>query len=233
MPVADSRPSRPPSRPGAPAPCEVPAPGEVPPPRPNPAIQPARIWLDQGEWPGRLYDRLLDQRIVMAHGWLDGPAATRLSAQLLTLDAEGTQPIRLELQGLDADLPAALSVMGVLDVIRGPVSAYVSGQIRGPALGVLAAATHRYAYPSAVFVLAEPRASFDGTASAIAAGERQLRSMLDELVTRLAGVTGRQLAQLRKDAARERLLTADEAIGYGLIEGRAGPRTPPARGAVS
>ena len=55
---------------------------------------------------------------MLASGVLDDAAATRLSAQLLTLDAEGTSPIRLELQNLQAELPAALTVMGVLDVIR-------------------------------------------------------------------------------------------------------------------
>jgi hypothetical protein len=79
-----------------------PGPGQ---PVPPPPITPPRVWLDHAQWPGRLYERLLEQRIVMASGHLDDVAATRLSAQLLTLDAEGDDPIRLELQGLDADLP--------------------------------------------------------------------------------------------------------------------------------
>jgi ATP-dependent Clp protease, protease subunit len=230
--VPPARPGMPPGPPGSPpgvppAPPGVPpgAPG-VPPGVPGVPAAPGRAGTGQGEWLGRLYERLLDRRIVMVHGYLDGPAATRLSAQLLALDAEGTQPIRLELQGLDAELPAALSVMGVLDVIRGPVSAYVSGQIRGAALGVLAAADHRYAYPNAVFVLSEPRMSFDGTVTAVTARERQLRVMLEELFARLAAVTGRPLAELQTDARRERILATGEAIGYGLAERRAEPRRP-------
>ncbi|HUZ36373.1 MAG TPA: hypothetical protein VMV17_08590, partial [Streptosporangiaceae bacterium] len=103
-----SFPPRPPFPPWQPGPPERPAqpPGPAR-PGPNPALQPTRVWPDQGEWPGRLYERLLNQRIVMAHGCLDGESATRLCAQLLTLDAEGEGPIRLELQNLDADLPAA------------------------------------------------------------------------------------------------------------------------------
>jgi ATP-dependent Clp protease protease subunit len=187
-------------------------------------MQPTRVWLDQGDWPSRLYERLMDKRIVIAHGYLDGEAATRLSAQLLTLDAEGTAPIRLELQGLDAELSAALSVMGVLDVVRGPVSAYAGGRISGPALGVLAAAPHRLAYPNTLFVLSEPRMTMDGSVTAVAAQEHQASVMLDDLFARLAEVTGRELAQIRADAQRETLLTLDEAIAYGLVEERAAPR---------
>jgi ATP-dependent Clp protease, protease subunit len=216
----------PPTPPWRPQPPEYPWPPARPGTPDRPPNQPARTWTDRGEWPGRLYDRLLEQRIVMAHGWLDNEAATRLCAQLLTLDAEGTQPIRLELQGLDAELDAALSVMGVLDALRVPVSAYVAGRIRGPAVGLLALADHRYAYPSAVFVLSEPRLQFNGTVAAVTAQEQQAAQMIGELVSRLAAVTGRTAEQIRSDLEAQRLLTVDEAIDYGLVERRAEPRRP-------
>ena len=218
---------QPPERPGYPGPFPwrpQPAPG---PARPNPALQPTRVWLDPEGWTGGLYDRLLAQRIVMAHGYLDGEAATRLCAQLLTLDAEGTRPIRLELQNLDAELPAVLSVMGVLDVVRGPVSAYAGGRIQGPALGILAASQHRWAYPNALFVLSEPQVSFDGTVTAVAAREEQARAMLDDLFTRIAEVTGRDLDQVRADARQDRLFSVAEAVEYGLVEGQATTRRLP------
>jgi ATP-dependent protease ClpP protease subunit len=102
-------------------------------------VSPTRVWLDpNADWQGRLYERLLEKRIVLASGILDDDAAARLSAQLLTLDAEGDKPIRLELQNLRPELPAVLTVMGILDVLRVPVHACVSGEISGPGLGVLA-----------------------------------------------------------------------------------------------
>ena len=187
-------------------------------------MAPTRIWLDPRGWPESLYERLLDRRIVMVHGNLDGDAATRLCAQLLTLDAEGTAPIRLEMQNLTAELPAALSVMGILDVVRGPVTACAGGRIEGPALGILAACRHRRAYPNALFVLSEPQVSFDGTVTALASREEQARVMLDELFGRIAEVTGREADQVRADASRNRLLRVPEAIEYGLVEGHASAR---------
>jgi ATP-dependent Clp protease protease subunit len=226
---AGSFPPRPPVPPGRPGPPE--RPGQPPqPPRPNPAIQPTRVWVEQGEWPGRLYERLLNQRIVMAYGCLDGEAATRLCAQLLTLDAEGDGPIRLELQNLDADLSAALTVIGVLDTLRVPVTAYAGGRTSGPGLGVLASAGHRRAYPNAFFAMSEPKVSFDGPVTAVAVHEEQVRAMLAELYARLAEVTGHEVDEIRDDARRGRLLTAEQAIGYRLIEGFAEARGPAGRG---
>jgi ATP-dependent Clp protease protease subunit len=224
-----SYPTRPPVPPGRPGPPERPAQPSQP-PRPNPAVQPTRVWVEQGEWPGRLYERLLNQRIVMASGCLDGEAATRLCAQLLTLDAEGEGPIRLELHNLDADLPAALTVMGVLDTLRVPVTAYAGGRTSGPGLGVLASAGHRRAYPNAFFAMSEPKVSFDGPVTAVAVHEEQVQAMLAELYARLAEVTGHEVDEIRDDARRGRLLTADQAIDYRLIEGFAEARGPAGRG---
>jgi ATP-dependent Clp protease protease subunit len=185
------------------------------------------VWLDpNADWKGRLHERLLEKRIVLASGILDDDAAARFSAQLLTLDAEGDKPIRLELQNLQVELPAALTVMGILDVLRVPVHACVSGEISGPGLGVLASCPRRSGYPNASFVLAEPKLRFGGTVTSITAREQQVIRMLDTLYFRLAEVTGREVDQIRDDARRGRSLTTAQAIGYGLIQGQetsAGP----------
>ena len=183
-------------------------------------VPPTRVWLDpNADWKGRLHGRLLEKRIVLASGILDDDAAARFSAQLLTLDAEGDKPIRLE-------LPAALTVMGILDVLRVPVHACVSGEISGPGLGVLASCPRRSGYPNASFVLAEPKLRFGGTVTSITAREQQVIRMLDTLYFRLAEVTGREVDRIRDDARRGRSLTTAQAIGYGLIQGQetsAGP----------
>jgi ATP-dependent Clp protease protease subunit len=222
-----------PQRPGWPAPG-WPAPGwpaqPAPPAPPAPngppdaPVPPARVWLDPGPWPARIYERLLAQRIVMAQGRLDDEAATRLCAQVLTLDAEAAEPIRLELQGLDAELPAALTVIGVLETLRVPVLACVAGRLAGPALGVLAACGRRQAYPNAMFELAEPRLSYCGPVTAITAQEEQARAMVDALWERIALTCGREIDDIRADARRRRFLTVAEAIEYGLITERATAR---------
>jgi ATP-dependent Clp protease protease subunit len=189
-------------------------------PEPTPA-SPVRVWLDPlADWQASLYERLLAKRIVLASGMLDDEAAARLSAQLLTLDAEGGEPIRLELQNLRAELAAALTVMGILDVLRVPVHGCVSGEISGPALGVLASCTQRTGYPNATFTLAEPRLEFGGTVTAVTAREQQVTRMLDTLYFRLAEVTGRETDEIREDARRRRSLTTAQAIGYGFIQGQ-------------
>ena len=216
-----------PGRPGRPG--EFPPPGFPAPDTPEPGpgapgpLPPARVWLDPHvAWQDRLRERLLEQRIVLASGVIDDEAATMLSAQLLTLDAEGSGPIRLELQNPRAELSAALTLMGVLDVVRAPLVAFASGETGGAALGVLASCPRRAAYPNATFTLSEPRLQFGGTVTAVTAREQQARRMVDSLFYRIADATGRPAEEIREDARRGRTLTTAEAIGYGLITERAG-----------
>jgi len=205
--------------PGQPLPGQPPFPGR---PGPDPA-PPARVWIDpHAGWQDRLFERLLEQRIVLASGVLDDDAATRLSAQLLTLDAEDDGPVRLELQNLRADLPAALTLMGVLDVMRAEIHAFASGETGGAALGLLASCPRRLAYPNASFRLSEPRVRFaSGTVTAVSSYEQQASRMIDSLFYRIAEATGHEAEDVREDARRGRVLTVAEAIGYGLIHDRA------------
>lgn len=211
-----------PARPGEPGPPGTPF--QPPQPRPYPlppVIAPGRAWIDSGDWISRLNERLFERRVVMAHGYLDDSAATVLCAQLLTLDADSADrsaPIRLHMQNLDADLSAALTVMDALDSMGVPVHAFASGNLSGPALGVLVAAGRRLAYANAGFLLAEPRSAFDGTATELAVRQRVLATMLDALYFRLADVTGREVDEIRGDARSGRFLGAEEAVHYGLVQ---------------
>src|SRR5208282_4385490 len=110
--------------------------------------------------------------------------------------------------------------MGVLDVLRVPVRACTGGQIAGPALGVLAAASERCAYERGVPAV-RAAAGLRGQRDVVSSREEQVRGMMDALYLRLADVTGREVDEIRADVRRGRYLTADEATDYGLIQGPA------------
>jgi ATP-dependent Clp protease protease subunit len=213
------QPERQPFTPFTPPAPSVPAPS-VPAP-----VSPTRVWADpHAGWQATLYEGLLAKRIVLASGVLDDAAASRLSAQLLTLDAEGDRPIRLELQNLRAELAAVLTILGILDVLRAPVHGCVSGELSGPALALLAGCEKRTGYPNAVLTLAEPRVHFAGTATAVTAREQHVLRMLDTVYFKLAEMTGRPVEEIREDARQGRVLTTGQAVGYGLIQAQEGPR---------
>jgi ATP-dependent Clp protease protease subunit len=167
-----------------------------------------------GEW---LHEHLLARRIVLARGHLDHDLATLLCAQLLTLDAEGDDPIELHLSTPDADLDAAVTLLDAMAALRVPVHALAVGTVGGAAVAVFAAARRRTAFPHATFVLREPQVRAHGSATELAAAQERVESLLAAVYERLAATTGRAVDELRADARRGRFLTADDAREYGLL----------------
>ncbi len=100
--------------------------------------------------------RLMEQRVVLLHGPLDDATVTRVSAELMTLDAEGDEPVTLRLDCGQASLAPALTLMDVIELMGVPVRALCLGQVGGGAVGVLAVCAHRSAMPSTRFSLSEP-----------------------------------------------------------------------------
>ena len=100
--------------------------------------------------------RLLAQRVVLLHGPLDDLSVTRVSAELMTLDAEGDEPVTLRVDCGEAALAPALTLMDVIELMGVPVRALCLGQVGSGAIGVVAVCAHRSAMPSTRFSLSEP-----------------------------------------------------------------------------
>jgi ATP-dependent Clp protease, protease subunit len=201
------RPWRPPLGPGSP--------GQPPLPPELPTSEGVPPWLQE---------RLFDQRMVVITGSLNDDAATRAAAALMTLDTLGSEPVRLQLATPDGDLAAAFGLIDVIDTMSAPVHAVVTSLAGGAAVGLLAAAARRLAYRHARIRLSEPRAaSVSGTADEVAAAAGQYLRELEELAVRIATATGQPRSRIEDDLSAGRMLTAEQAKEYGLLDEIIGP----------
>jgi ATP-dependent Clp protease, protease subunit len=176
--------------------------------------------LDGG--PERLSDllarRLFAARVVLLTGPLDEPAVTRVSAELMTLDADGDDPVTLRVDCRDAGLAPALTLMDVVELMGVPVRALCLGQVAGGAVGVVAVCRHRTALPSTRFSLCEPTTRFETHVRNVAqwaelqAGERR------RFCARVGDAAGRPADSVEEDVERGRFLSAEEAVAYGIVD---------------
>jgi ATP-dependent Clp protease protease subunit len=89
----------------------------------------------------------------------------------------------------------------------------------GTAAVVVAAGTgRRRTGAGAVFRLALPDVELSGTASRLGDQVGHLRRLHDDLVERLAALTGQDVKLVARDVERGRALSADEAVAYGLVD---------------
>jgi ATP-dependent Clp protease protease subunit len=169
--------------------------------------------------PDWLAERLLDQRVVALSGHVDDEAANRAVAELGLLDASGDEPVQLRLSGVSADLGAALTLVDALDLMGAPVHATCLGALTGPAVALLAVADRRTAGRHVTVHLCEPWSphGIPGRELVTLAAEhaRQLRRLQE----RIAEACGRPADEIAADMRAGKLLTAEEARDYGLIDG--------------
>lgn len=165
-------------------------------------------------------DRLLEQRIVLVTGRLDDQLTDHVSRQLLLLGRTGPdRPIELHLSCREADLRASIALATTIDLVRAEVHAVVSGLLAGPALAVLCASARRAAHRKATFVLALPReSSAEGTASELAAKAQEYDLLVAQLAERISSVAGRGQEDVVAELRSDRLLGAEEARAYGLVD---------------
>jgi ATP-dependent Clp protease protease subunit len=169
--------------------------------------------------PPWLQERLFDRRIVMLAGPLRAATVSDAAATLLTLDAIGVDPVQLHLTAVDGELSAAFAVVDAIGSMRAPVDVVVPSQVGGAALAVLAAARRRLAFTHAQIRLVEPEATIaSGTAEKVAGAAGEHLRELEELIIALAGVTGQPRSRIEDDMSAGRILTAEAAREYGLID---------------
>ncbi len=198
-------PSRPPFQPATPA---------QPSPNPPPILP---SWVEVTEGHDTVAERLLDQRVILTGGHLDDALANRTAAQLLLLSRSDTRPIELHLACPTSDLDAALALADALDLVSAPVHAVVRGSLGGPVVAVLCAAEERAAHRNAVLVLSLPRTGGQGTAAQLAVQAEQHERQVVRLVERLAAVSGRDADAIAADLETGRMLSAEDALSYGLL----------------
>ncbi len=185
---------------------------------PRPSHRP----FDQLRGPSAL-DRLFDRRVVFLWGYLDDAQAGRLAAELMTLDATGDDPVQLHIDSPGGTLEAALCLVDVIDLLGVELTATCVGQAAGPAIGPLAVAHRRRATPHARFRLCEPVFELSGPARHLEARAADQRAQLRRFCERLAVSIGRPADSLEHDLATGRLLDAQEALEYGIIDEICGP----------
>ena len=186
-----------------------------------------------GGGPERLSDilarRMLAQRVVLLHGTLDEQSVMRVSAELMTLDADGDDPVTLRVDCGEAALAPALTLMDVIELMGVPVRALCLGQVGAGAIGVVAVCAHRAAMPSTRFSLCEPATEFQSHVRNVAQWAELRAAELERFCARVGAATGRPASAVEQDLGHGRFLGAAEALDYGILDEVCRPDTPVGR----
>ena len=161
---------------------------------------------------------LLDRRIVLLSGTIDAARASGGAATMMTLDALGDDPVELRLNAESDSLDVAFTLMDTIDVLGVQVDATVASTVGGTMAGVLAVCTHRRIGALGRIHLREPTTDFSGAATDLHRQATDLEARVKSYLRRLAEATGQPFEHVEADLRLGRHLSAEEALGYGIVD---------------
>jgi ATP-dependent Clp protease, protease subunit len=175
----------------------------------------------RGERNYDLYSRLLKERIIFLGTPINDTVANLVCAQLLFLESEeADKDIHLYINSPGGDITALFAIYDTLKYIKPDTSTFCFGQAASAAAVLLGAGTKgkRFALPHARILLHQPFGGVEGQASDIELQAKEILRMRDLLNGMLANDTGQSMERVSKDTDRDFIMTAEEAVGYGLID---------------
>jgi len=176
---------------------------------------------NRGERAYDLYSRLLRERIIFLGTPIDDTIANLICAQMLFLESEDPdKDINLYINSPGGDITGLLAVYDTMKYIKPAVSTFCFGQAASAAAVLLGAGAKgkRFALPHARVLLHQPWGGVGGQASDIEIQAREILRMKDMLNDMLAQDTGQSVDRITKDTDRDFIISAAEAVEYGLID---------------
>ena len=165
--------------------------------------------------------RLLHQRIIVLGAEVDDQVANRLCGQLLLLSAEDPRgDVSLYINSPGGSVSAGLAIYDTMRLIPNDVSTLAMGLAGSMAQFLLTAgaAGKRYSLPHAQILMHQGSAGFGGTAADVEIYAGQLDRISRTMLRLTAEHTGQSVETVDLDSRRDRWFTAEEALGYGLID---------------
>jgi ATP-dependent Clp protease protease subunit len=169
------------------------------------------------------YAKLFEDRIIFLGVQIDDASADDVMAQLLVLESQDPdRDILMYINSPGGSFTAMTAIYDTMQYIRPSVQTFALGQAASAAAVLLAAGApgKRLALPNARILIHQPAAGSEGSsqASDIEIQAREILRMRSWLEETLAAHSKRTPEQVNKDIDRDKILSAEEALEYGIID---------------
>src|SRR5213596_2327746 len=164
-----------------------------------------------------IYSRLLRERIVFLGQEVEDGIANLITAQLLFLEDED---ISLYINSPGGSAYAGMAIYDAMQYVRPDVQTICTGMGMSAAAMILSggAAGKRFALPNAKVMIHQGSGGFRGSPADIQIAAKEILEMTRRMAEIISRHSGQPLEQVMKDIDRDRFMTPDEAVAYGLVD---------------
>ena len=177
----------------------------------------------KGERAFDIYSRLLKERIIMLNGPVEDHMANLIVAQILFLESENPEKdISLFINSPGGVVTAGMSIYDVMQFVKCDVATYVMGQAcsMGSLLATAGAAGKRFMLPNARHMIHQPSGGARGQATDMQIQVEEILKMKKSLTEIYVkhNSKGKTYDEFARDMERDKFMSAQEALDYGLID---------------
>jgi ATP-dependent Clp protease, protease subunit len=167
------------------------------------------------------YTKLFEERIIFMGQPIDDTVANDVMAQLLTLESmDPDRDISIYINSPGGSFTALTAIYDTMQFVRPDITTICLGQAASAAAIILAGGTKgkRYGLEQSGILIHQPSSEGGGQASDIEIQAREIMRMRGLLETMLAKHSNKTVEEIEKDIERDMILTAAEAVEYGIID---------------
>ena len=167
----------------------------------------------------QINEKLLKTRSIMLSGEINKESAELIIKQLLVLEGENNDPVKIFINSPGGDVDAGYAIFDMVRFVSCPVTMIGMGLVASAAALVLLAvpAERRLALPNSTYLIHQPMSGMKGVATDIEIHALHLEKLRTKLDALIAQETGRTPEQVNADTERDHWLSASEAQTYGLV----------------
>ena len=175
----------------------------------------------RGERAYDIYSRLLKERVVFLVGPVTEVTANLIVAQFLFLESENPdKEISFYINSPGGSVSDGLAIYDTMQFVKPKVSTLCIGQAASMGALLLAAGAKgkRYCLPNSRVMIHQPMGGFQGQASDVEIHAREILNRKAKLNEIFAKHTGQDLKTIEHDTDRDNFLSAEQAVGYGIVD---------------
>ncbi len=167
------------------------------------------------------YTKLFEERIIFLGVQIDDASADDVMAQLLCLESmDPERDIQIYINSPGGSYTAMTAIYDTMQFVKPQVQTVCLGQAASAAAVLLAAGApgKRFALPHARILIHQPYTEGGGQGSDIEIQANEILRMRAEMEGILSHHTGRTVEQIQSDIERDKILTAEAAKEYGVVD---------------
>ncbi len=163
--------------------------------------------------------KFLKTRQILLSGEVNKQLAEKIVRQLLILEADSEEPIRIYIDSPGGDVDAGYAIFDMIRFVKCPVYCIGMGLVASAGSLILLAAdkSRRIGLPNSHYLIHQPLSGIKGVATDIEIHAREIEKTREKINLLIAEETGQPLDKVQKDTDRDYWMNAEEAVGYGLI----------------